>query len=126
MTDSEDETIDEGTENDHCFSIKKQLLIFMKGNAHNEEHYIHYFLQLIDFETKMNDENCKDNNYTIITIEPDDRLKVKTKSSFKNKKRNKDPRKPKESQTGYDSFEALSSRTIMLSAVLIFMVVVLQ
>ena len=113
MTDSEDETIDEGTENDHCFSIKKQLLIFMKGNAHNEEHYIHYFLQLIDFETKMNDENCTDNSFTIITIEPDDGFKVKTKASFKNKKRNEYSCKLQESP---ECFQALSSRTIMLSA----------
>ena len=97
MKDSEEESINQVEENDHSFSVKKQLLDYMKVNVNFEGHYIHYFLQLIDYESKFKDKSYKDNNYTIISIEQDEELQDKKVLTVKSKNTNNSKLKSKTS-----------------------------
>ena len=119
MTDSEDDMTDETTDADLFFSIKKQLLIYMKGNVNNEDHYIHYFLQLIDLESKTKNNDKFDNNFTIRPVVQDEKVQDVKHSTYKNKNKryiNSTDSKKSKSQVEFESNRILSSRGIMLSA----------
>ena len=119
ITDSEDDMTDENANDDLSFSIKKQLLIYMKGNVNNEDHYIHYFLQLIDLESNIKNNNNFDNDWTITPAVQDEKVQDVKHSIYKNKNKrylNSTDSKKKKSKVEIESNRILSPRGIMLSA----------
>ena len=116
MTDSEEESINQAEENDHSFSVKKQLLDYMKVNVNSEEHYIHYFLQLIDYESKFKDKSYKENKYAMISIEQDEEFQDKKALTVKSRNSNNSKLKSKTSHDRCGQNQFLSSRAALLSA----------
>ena len=116
MTDSEDDMIDEIAEHDFRLSMKKQLLTYMKGSVNDEEHYIHYFLQLIDLESKMRNKTNLDSDNAIITVVLDERIQERKHLSCKTKNSKNANSKSKESQVGSDAYPFLSPRGLTISA----------
>ena len=116
MTDSEDDMIDEIADNDLRLSMKKQLLTYMKGSVNDEEHYIHYFLQLIDLESKMRNKNNLDGDNVIITVVLDEKTKERKRLSCKTKNSKNTNSKSKKLQNGSDAYPFLSPRGLTISA----------
>lgn len=116
MTDSEDDMIDEIADNDLRLSMKKQLLTYMKGSVNDEEHYIHYFLQLIDLESKMRNKNNLDGDNVIITVVLDEKTKERKRLSCKTKNSKNTNSKSKKSQIGSEVYPFLSPRGLTISA----------
>ena len=119
MTDSEDDMIDEIAEHDFRLSMKKQLLTYMKGSVNDEEHYIHYFLQLIDFESNIKNYDKFDNDWTITPAVQGEKVQDVKHSIYKNKNKrylNSTDSKKKKSKVEIESNRILSPRGIMLSA----------
>ena len=96
LSDSEDETVDEITQNEYILSTRKQIMAHMKDNFSSEEHYLHYFLQLIDYEKQIKDKIRDGQGFIISTITNGKELhgskngsakgRGKDQSNFKSKK----------------------------------------
>lgn len=116
MTDSEDDMIGEIADNDFRLSMKKQLLTYMKGSVNDEGHYIHYFLQLIDLESKIRNKTNLDCDNAIISVVLDEKIQEKKHLSCKTKNSKNINSKSKKSQIGSDAYTFLSPRGLTISA----------
>ena len=87
MLEDEEEPVDEEiSEEENRLSIGKKLLTYMFHHLNDEKHYLHYFLQLLDFENKIKDK--KEENFVILTLKESTDKAEKEKMKMTKKKGN--------------------------------------
>ena len=105
---------EELTEDESRLLIYKKLLNCMFENLNDEKHYLHYFLQLIDYEDKNKDKN-KEKEFVILSViefnEKEEKKKMMPtkKKGMKNSRTMKNEKKP-------TNYQVLSPRTMMFEA----------
>ena len=85
MLEDKEESVDEElSEEDNRLSIGKKLLTYMFHHLNDEKHYLHYFLQLLDYENKIKDK--KEENFVILTLKESNDKAEKEKMKMTKKK----------------------------------------
>jgi hypothetical protein len=57
-------------------SISKEIICYMIDNVNNEEHYLHYFLQLIQFEDDIKRKGPGHKSFNVVTVDEYTKLKA--------------------------------------------------
>ena len=105
---------EELTEDENRLLIGKKLLSYMFKNLNDEKYYLHYFLQLVDYEDKNKDKN-QENGFVILSVREFNEKEEKKKKIPTKQKGLKSSRgmKNEKKQTNY---HVLSPRTMMFEA----------
>ena len=85
--DSEPEIDEVSLQNANRMDIGQKLLSYMYQNIDNEKLYLHYLIQLTEYEREQKEENCNKNSFNVITVA--DYEMARTKKRQKSKGRNK-------------------------------------
>ena len=130
LKDKEESVDEELSEENNRLSIGKKILTHMFDHVNVETNYLHYFLQLIDYENKIKDK--KEENFIIFTLKESNNKAEKEKTKTTKKKGNKNTcntsveKQPKDFQIlspltivpGAYSNESLMNRTAMRKVML--------
>ena len=88
MLENKEESVDEElSEEVDRLSIGKELLTYMFDHLNDEKHYLHYFLQLVDYENKSKDKKAE--NFVVFTLKESNDKAEKEKTKTTKKKGNK-------------------------------------
>ena len=105
LSDSEDDTTDDLTREQDILSIRRKILGHMIDSVNSEKHYLHYFLQMIDYEEQIKDKNQNCKNFVISTIkksmEKEDKMDFIVRKKSKNSPNGKSKRSLEEQRSSY-------------------------
>ena len=108
------ELIDRLSENNNRFLTSKKLLSYMADHVNEEQYYLHYFLQLIEYENKIKDKHPVEDFVILTAVEPVN-ITEKRKTSTKRKGKNRTNLIMKKDVKSVN-FQVLSSQTMMLES----------
>ena len=112
-SDDDEEMVGRLPENENRFLTSKKLLSYMADNVNDEKCYLHYFLQLVDYENKIKDKHQVE-DFVILTFDERRKYTEKRKSFTKSKGKNR-VNMTREKEVETTNFEVLSSQTMMLA-----------